>query len=195
MLIAHVGPMYSGKTTALCTELSKLSKVLSKKPVLYINHTFDTRSESCSSHLQAINTLILDDPNIKKLKCEKLVDLKVEDLLLYSAVGVDEAQFFTDLDIIGQWLEYNITVIVAGLHKNYRQESFGKMTWLLNHADRIYHHTAYCQYCGDQNLEVLAAHTVKLIRDEREVLVGGKAVYQVVCRAHYQLLSNLIESN
>lgn len=122
MLELILGPMYSGKTTAL------LSRRLGK--TLIVNHVFDTRCEGVKTH---------DGLHENALKCEVIPRLSGYDTYL-----IDEAQFFDNLDEVDTLAP---NVVVAGLSGDYLKRPFGNILNIIPKADKVTFLTAEC-VCG-----------------------------------------------
>ena len=84
-----IGPMFSGKTSALIRDLQLCSDIGLK--CIYVNSTLDNRSENnYSTH----NPLIKSIGTFDSMKMDYL---DTELFLDYDVIGIDESQFFTGL--------------------------------------------------------------------------------------------------
>jgi thymidine kinase len=100
-------------------------------------------------------------------------------------VGIDEGQFFPDLEAtVRDWVDkHDKHVLVYGLKGSHTRRAFGEMHKLLANADKFEMLEAKCKCCGAP-----APHSVKLEGDQRVVeVVGGKEMYAAVCRYHYNM--------
>ena len=79
-----IGPMFSGKSTELYRRINRFHSI--GKRVLIVNHQNDTRTAGISTH---------DGREYSAIKCSHLMNLK--DIHSYDVIGIDEAQFFSDL--------------------------------------------------------------------------------------------------
>ena len=121
------------------------------------------------------------------------------DISSYDAIGIDEGQFFDDLDVVVRdWvLRKNKIVIVASLDGNYMMEPFGKAHNLICICDpgNVVKLPAICVKCLSEGIfRVNAGFTAKLkidpdilegraqVQDE----VGGRDKYIPVCLKCYQ---------
>ena len=105
-------------------------------------------------------------------------------------VAIDEVQFF-DKDIV-EVCEYladkGIRVMVAGLDKDFRGESFGVMPELLTRAEFVTKLTAVCAKCGAP-----ATRTQRLVNgkpagfEDPIVMVGADESYEPRCRHCHQV--------
>jgi len=192
------GPMFSGKTTRLIQELTRFMDVTNKShntKCLLINHIFDDRNEDIgvSSHgssFKGISDLI----DIKK--SGNIEDINVS---MYDVIGIDEAQFFTQLDTIYKWIDQNKIVIISGLIADAFMQPFGKINTLLTAADNIIQCHAICAECIKNRDKIItpdalagmkAPFTFRLVASDEQISIGASDKYIPVCRYHYKLLSN-----
>jgi thymidine kinase len=115
-------------------------------------------------------------------------------------VGIDEGNFF-DMGLTKVCKELagrGIHLIVAGLHSDFRGETFGPMGELLVEADYIEKRQARCAICGKP-----ASRTQRLITDENgirpafyedPIVVVGEEQYQARCRHHHEVPHREIRS-
>ena len=67
-------------------------------------------------------------------------------------MGIDECQFFKDLDtVVLDLVQKNIIVVCAGLTGDYKRDLFGKTHILIPHADDLIFSVAYCSICKNGN--------------------------------------------
>lgn len=176
------GNMWSGKTTALLRILSIDTSI--NRQVLYINHSFDTRTlEPFSTH----NPLFKDNLNISNMTLLKTPKLPpIADISAYDTIGVDEAQFFDNLEEVQEYVEKgNKRVVVAGLTSDTKRQKFGRLLDLIPLADSYQQLTAFCSVCGNQKLVVPAPFTCRLTDSQAQIDIGGADKYVSVCRKHY----------
>jgi thymidine kinase len=161
------GSMFSGKTEELIRRLRRAQ--FAKMKVEIFKPMIDTRYDSIKivSHnsTSIMSTPISNSSNI---------------LLLASGVevvGIDEAQFFTDLvEFCKKWTNYGKIMIIAGLSGDYKQESFAPISNIMPLADKIIHLTSNCSLCGAD-----APFTKRLIENNDQIVVGND-IYQPRCR-------------
>ena len=166
-LVLFLGCMFSGKSTSLMTHVSRYRAV--GKSCVVVNHSNDTRcSEEIKTHaghaMRAIKSASLSS-----------VDVDVADI-----VGVDEGQFFKDLNVVLDWVKRGKHVAVAGLSGDFRAQPFSNMTSLIPHADEMYYKKALCMECGAP-----AIFSKRVVDSTERLLTGGKEQYVAVCRAHF----------
>ncbi|MBX2799138.1 MAG: thymidine kinase [Myxococcales bacterium] len=97
-------------------------------------------------------------------------------------VGVDEAQFFgADLvEVAEQLANEGRRVVVAGLDQDYKGQPFGPVPNLMAVAEYVTKTLAVCMVCGAP-----ANRTQRLVRRERQVLIGAQETYEARCRLHW----------
>ncbi len=175
-----IGPMFSGKSTSLLRELL-ISSELGLK-VLYINHTFDTRSEHVFSTHHPFLTPKNHD-NIDFISLESLKGVRKEE---YDVIGIDEAQFFDEYlkEFCKIHVEtYKRHVVIAGLDADYKREKFGYILDLIPFADSVTKLKSYCQDCGPKKVQ--AIFSFRCSKHSNDVVVGGKDKYKPLCRECY----------
>lgn len=125
--------MFSGKSTELLRRLSRYQAI--NIDTLLINHSFDTRTgNSIKTH---------DNLEKKALKVKTLMEIVNTDEYLNSdVIGIDEAQFFTDLKEFVLYSEKNKTIIIAGLDGDSNREPFGEILNCIPLCDEVVKLTA-----------------------------------------------------
>jgi len=200
-LAGFVGCMFSGKTTSLITEITRYIDIIKycqfKKPLL-INSKIDDRDNSnvISSHSSSY-TGISKDIDIIAVK-----NLSEVDVSNYSVIGIDEAQFFSDLyETIVQWLKKGKKIYFAGLVGDYKQNQFGDIHKLLPLINDIKFCTAVCSTCLSEYtkngsiltpeiLSTMKASFTKKISgtsntgNNVQIDVGSEDKYRPSCRKH-----------
>lgn len=180
------GCMKSGKSSELLRRLT-IEKELKLK-VLYINSKKDTRcvEESAFSTHNPLFTNIL---NIDAISVFHLGDIEDSIILNYDVIGIDEAQFYDDLELVIIWVEkYLKRVIVAGLTTSYDRKKFGKMLDLEPYSDTFIKLTGYCELCAPYKRRA-APFTHKIEKNGILEEAGGKDKYMTLCRICYLKLN------
>lgn len=170
------GCMFAGKTEELIRRINVLS--YAKKNIIVFKPKVDNRYSDTEivSHAGAkVPCIVVDKAQdiLKKVR----VDTEV--------VAVDEVQFFDRyiVDVCDYLADKGIRVMVAGLDKDFRGESFGVMPELLTRAEFVTKLTAVCAKCGAP-----ATRTQRLVDgkpaafDDPIVLVGAVEHYEPRCR-------------
>lgn len=179
------GPMFSGKTTELLRMLTVYTEV--SKKALYVNHTNDNRnaSDTFSSHSPHVRRK-LESCLLTRAKVSTLEEVDTKMIEEADVIGIDEAQFFQDLQTVVQWVEKNKKhVIVVGLDGDAKRQEFGNMHTLIPFADSVTKLHAMCHKCASQSGNLVPAHfTNKLAKKATDsvVEVGAHDKYEALCR-------------
>jgi len=180
----YIGPMFSGKTSNLLTEIYKYNDV---NNILVINHILDKQRHS-ESNLEHIKSH--DNESYPAIMVNKLSELKNN--ILYTKadiVIIDEAQFFTDLyDFLFIELK-NLsqikTFIVAGLSSDYHMNPIGDIIRLIPLCDEIYKLTACCIVCKQPASFTKKHYIQNNPHNYTQIQVGNDDLYSPVCRLHH----------
>jgi len=176
------GPMYSGKTTELLRRLFNEAEVGMR--VLYVNHSLDNRSEEpYSTHNPLYKERLSDRSSVTMKTASYLKEVEVDD---FDVIGIDEAQFFEDLECVVDWVD-NLRkhVIVSGLNGDAKRSSFGKILSLEPYSDTYTKLQSYCKICAEQKKRSLAPFTHKFSGSGEQTDVGAGDKYIPVCRSCY----------
>lgn len=177
-----IGSMKSGKSSELLRRLTIDSEIGYK--VLYINSSKDTRclkGVPYSTH----NPLFINGLRSENIDSISTINLDTVDILQYDVIGIDEAQFFEDLEIAVVWVEkYSKKVIVAGLSSTYERKKFGKILELEPYSDTFTKLNGLCERCAPQKREK-ASFTHKIVKNGLIEDIGGKDKYMSLCRKCY----------
>lgn len=194
-----LGPMFSGKTTQLNSILTKYADTGLK--VVKIIHADDIRDVTASdasgtTHNSSYSRLT---SKITIIRTKELTNL---DISKYHVIGVDEAQFFQDLDVVvKRWVNgLHKDVRIAGLDGDSNRQLFGKIAFLIPEADKIKKKNAQCKYCLEElerinfhgNFEnIKGAFTARTIPSEGvQKDVGGADKYSPACRFHHAMYNH-----
>lgn len=195
------GSMFSRKSTTLRDEITTLADIGLK--VLYINHSKDVREteaqdRNITTHHSGFKGLS------DKVTAIKIDQLSKVDVSNYDVIGIDEGQFFKNLDkVVRGWvLNHAKIVIVASLDGDFMMKPFGKAHKLicLCEPGDVVKLPAICVKCMEHSLEhgkvirVPAGFTAKfkidlaILESENYTQddVGGKEKYLPVCMKCYQ---------
>lgn len=180
------GPMFSGKTEELLRRVNRAT--WSRKKVVVVKPRVDTRSEAFVAARAVVDgksVVVARYPATVIAEQRELADIvnAKPDVL-----AISEGQFFADwlLETVTHALEWqkagNLRIIVDGLDRDYRRQPFGVMPQLLLEADDVTKLHGICMACGDE----YGIFTQRLVKDERQIVVGDIGDYQVRCRnCHY----------
>lgn len=175
----YIGPMFSGKSTALTKEYNHWTS--KGYNVLGINYKLDNRydeSDSIATH---------DNVTIPALKVDTLEDIDVSN---YDVILVDESQFFPDLSPIIEWVDSQQKyVAVSGLSGDYRRKRFGNNIDLIHHCDEVKVMKGECSIENCNKKSIFTAKTVIeeqiLLNGQSKVDIGGGDKYIPLCRKCY----------
>ena len=175
------GCMFAGKTEELIRRINVLS--YAKKNIIVFKPKIDNRysdSEIVSHSGAKVPCLVVEKAQdiLKKIEADTEV------------VAIDEVQFFyKDIVEVCEYLaDKGIRVMVAGLDKDFRGESFGVMPELLTRAEFVTKLTAVCAKCGAP-----ATRTQRLVNgkpagfEDPIVMVGADESYEPRCRHCHQV--------
>jgi len=184
----RIGPMFSGKTSAVVQEGTTLADI--GMEVMYINHSDDIRSTTSKSknmttHHSTKKSL---SDKIDTISTKKLSKINIDK---YDVIIVDEAQFFNDLEVtVRHWvLELNKIVYVASLDGDFNMKSFGQVKELLCIADDVKKFSAKCMSCIKKSSPKTRINTVpapftgkiggNIVGPQKDV--GGSDKYMALC--------------
>lgn len=182
-----LGPMFAKKSTRLIEELNTHCDVGLK--CLFINH-----SDHGNRQTQAGDTYVSTHysqyaglhPKVQKCMVNKLSKVNVES---YDAIGIDEGQFFADLNAtVRKWVfEKGKIVIVSSLDGDSDMNPFGQAHDLECICDQInvVRLTAFCKGCLKQRKLVNASFTIANNHKTQQKLTGGDDVYSPACMKCY----------
>ena len=182
------GPMYSGKSSELIRRLNIY--VESGKRVLFVNSSLDNRDieRIFSTHNNTIGTV-----NINTVRLLTLHNL---DTTNYDVIGIDEAQFFTDLkdSVINMVDNFNKIVVIAGLNGDFRRQPFGQILDLIPYCDTIVKLHPFCFICKEKDTLITPALFTKKINNisnnisnNLNIDIGSYNKYMPVCRKCFKL--------
>ena len=118
------------------------------------------------------------------IDCKNLKD-SFETLKSYDVIGIDEGQFFPDLvEICEQLASLEKIVIIAALNADFRMEPFPVISRIISKADKIELLKAYCFNCHKD-----ANFSLRIVKSNETVLIGGGEAYKPVCRECHKYFS------
>lgn len=166
------GSMFSGKTEELIRRM-KRAKIAQQKTMIF-KPKVDTRysEDKVVSH----NANAID--SIPVAKAEEILELANG----YEVIGIDEAQFFSDIlvEVCNRLADKGIRVIVAGLDMDFAGKPFGPIPRLFAIAEYVSKVHAICMRCGK-----LAQYSHRLSDNDKQFLLGEKDIYEPLCRKCY----------
>ena len=174
------GSMFSGQTEELIRRMRRAE--FARQHVEIYKPAIDTRyseEEVVSHDAKAIMSTPVDSPSSILLLASEA-----------DVVGIDEAQFFDDsiVDVCNQLALAGKRVIVAGLDMDFKGKPFGPMPALLAVAEEVTKVHAICVKCG-----ALAYVSHRIVKSDKQVLLGEKDEYEPLCRACYANVESSVE--
>ncbi|GAA4412458.1 thymidine kinase [Nibrella viscosa] len=169
------GSMFSGKTEELIRRLNRT--LIAKLDVRIFKPALDTRY-----HEQDI---VSHNANVIRSFPVNSAHEILEQAGNSDVVGIDEAQFFDDkeiLEVCTQLANEGRRVIVAGLDMDFEGKPFGCMPQLMAIAEYVTKVHAICVVCGD-----IANYSYRLVSSKEKVLVGETDSYEARCRRCFNL--------
>ena len=170
-----LGPMFSGKTSALL-DIHKYCEFCDI-PIAVINHSCDKRYHDTmmSSHDQV------------RIPCHQVQDLfEIEnkcDLSAVSVILINEGQFFSDLySFVSKWVKAGKEIYVCGLDGDFERKKFGSLLDLIPLCDKVTKLTSICSICKDGTAGIFSMR----LTAEKEQTVIGSDNYIPVCRKCYE---------
>jgi thymidine kinase len=190
----YTGPMASGKTTKLLEKIHEYSNIY-KKPVLLINYRKDDRGISRDTIVSnGVSTHTYGDystkvPLGKYVYCVRVNTLsEIEDVILhqYSVIGIDEAQFYPDLELFirKHHLNSRLRFYISGLTFTAENKPFGQLKNLEDISTTYQKFNSICSQCNPDR-EVPAGFTSFIGGKDTDVVIGGLDVYEPLCALHY----------
>ena len=185
------GPMFSGKTTHLIQNIHKFLDVNeargTPKKGMIINSSTDKRivkgkCNHLTTHSSSDKKVRDDIICLKVMSLSMVCEEMVKDV---DFIAVDEAQFFSDLEKVTDWVELGKYVHLSGLIADFNRRPFGDLLKLFPVADDIEQLKAFCIYCNGH--EMNAPFTKVLLEKEmvEPIYVGGYETFVPVCGKHY----------
>jgi thymidine kinase len=170
-LWVYVGPMFSNKSSALLTEVSRLERIGYTSYVFKPN--VDTRQLGIQSRI-GVNRAAISVESWEEIAA--LVQLRER-----VVIALDELQFMP-VQGLGSFLlhhlQRNTRILLSGLLCSTELEPFPSVTVAMSMATKIIHLTAYCKICGEE-----AAFGICNQVKESTVLVGDDP-YEPRCYKH-----------
>jgi thymidine kinase len=173
-----IGPMFCGKSTELLRRIRKYEIV--DKKCICIKYSKDNRYEDVSqeSGRQIKTHDKVSYPAIVTSCLHEVMDTVME----YDVIGIDEGQFFGDLDDFCEVIaNKGKVVIIAALDGDFRRRSFGKVCDLIPRAEDVIKLKAMCMNCKQKE----ASFTKRLTESQDLELIGGAETYKPTCRSCY----------
>ena len=177
-IIAHIGPMFGGKTSALLSDVRKMNiakyNVALFKPTKDIRYSEDAVVNHDGARMEAI-----------RLSTFAEIVAYVNTHPEINVIAIDEFQFikgdvFNVSHFIGYILESGKTLIISGLDLDSDLIAFNNIKELLPYATHINKHKAVCVCCGND-----ATTSYCKVKKEEQELIGEKDIYEPKCLKCY----------
>lgn len=131
--------------------------------------------------LQREAVIVNDDTNILDLFIERNDDKKIDCILL------DECQFLKrhHVEELAEIVDsYDVPVLAYGLKNDFRNELFEGSYYMLIYADKIEEIKTIC-WCGRKAIMVARVVDGKIVKQGKQIQIGGNEMYVSLCRKHY----------
>lgn len=177
-IIAHIGPMFGGKTSGLLSDVRKM-RIAGYKVAL-----FKPKKDNRYAKEAIVNH---DGESIDAIRI-----LKFEDIIHYldnnidvNVIAIDEFQFIKSDNCISSEIisklvhkvyKENKTLIISGLDLDSDLVPFINTKEILPYATHIFKHKAVCVCCGND----ATTSYCNIIKETKE-LIGGKDIYEPRC--------------
>lgn len=180
------GPMFSGKTSSMFAVLQRIADIgittgTNLKSVV-VRPDIDSRDVSELSHSGVIDLENRRGFDIVKVK--NLADFNQLDL--YDCIGIDEAQFFGDLDECLKWHDMGKDILISCLDSDFNRKMFPPIIKMIPHCD-ITKLKSACPVCiSDGSTDYYTAiYTKRMVTGDELILIGGNDSYSPRCRKHF----------
>lgn len=167
-LTMNVGPMFSGKTTALQQQGEK--HIRHGHKVIFLKYLNDTRYSK--NYIVSHNGVSVKAKNI-------LDTIYIEEVLSADIILIDEVQFLpiSIIDEVWRLLAKGKTIYCSGLDMDFRGKGFETTMELLAIADKVNKFSSVCKCCGAD-----ATMSSKKVDDNQIVDLGAEEKYFPTCR-------------
>lgn len=177
-IMAYVGPMFGGKTSALLSQVKKM------RIARYNVGLFKPIGENRYSKEEVVNH---DGESLNAIRVETLPEiLEICSKENFNVIAIDEFQFIRvpDYDYIATFIEYiiknKITLVVSCLDLDSDMVPFNMTKELLPYCTHIFKEKAVCIDCGND-----ASLSFCKIKKTAKKLIGGKDAYDPLCISCY----------
>lgn len=167
-LTINVGPMFSGKTTAL--QQQGIKHMNAKHKTIFLKPFFDDRYSK--DHIVSHDGFKVPAVNINDT-------LLVPNINEYDIILIDEIQFLptTIIDDLWKLIELGKTIYCSGLDMDYVGNGFDTVMKVMSMADKINKFTAICDVCGKD-----ATMSSKRQDNGQVVELGTTDIYYPTCK-------------
>lgn len=197
-IVAHIGPMFGGKTSGLLADVRKMRiagyKVALFKPAKdkrysddkIVNHdgeSIESINITCYQEIidyikehPEINVIAIDEFQFVK-SCKKFQSNPNENFKTAAQYIEHFEKNCVHIEDFLKWIMINKkTLIISGLDLDSELKPFDKVKALLPYATHIYKHKAVCTSCGND----ATTSYCKVDKGSQEQ-IGGKEMYEPLC--------------
>ena len=131
--------------------------------------------------LQREAVIVRDDTNILELFMKENEKRQIDCVLL------DECQFLKKhhvQELVEIVDSFDVPVLAYGLKNDFRNELFEGSYYMLVYADKIEEIKTIC-WCGRKATMVARLHNGQIIKQGKQIVIGGNEMYVSLCRKHY----------
>ena len=131
--------------------------------------------------LQREAAIVRDDTNILELFMKENEKRQIDCVLL------DECQFLKKhhvQELVEIVDSFDVPVLAYGLKNDFRNELFEGSYYMLVYADKIEEIKTIC-WCGRKATMVARLHNGQIVKQGKQIVIGGNEMYVSLCRKHY----------
>ena len=182
-----IGPMFSGKTTALINAYRQYCDRYRVDNLLLVNHAMD------AERYLADEILTHDNDSEKCCGVNSLYDIRFEPSQC-KAIFINEAQLF---DRLSEWvlqqldINENLQIFLCGLDSDFKRERFGELLDLIPYATSVQKLQGRCSTEGCKSPSLF---THRVTTDTAQVVIGTDN-YIPVCRRCYEYINRFTQIN
>jgi len=165
-----LGPMFSGKTTALIEQFN-----VNEKNTVAINFSGDTRYHESKLSTHDLKMIHCVNSNVL------LPLINNDEILRSNIILINEGQFFPDLvNFVSHMVDFHKKIVyVCGLDADFQRNKFGVILDLIPICDKVTKLNGKCNDCNDKSI-----FSYRLSAEEEQVVIGSNN-YIPLCRNCY----------
>jgi thymidine kinase len=158
-------------TTSMAAIIERYN--IAKKRCLIVKHSSD-----CRYKCEHGGIMFHNGTEYSRVEVVSCAELSALDVTPYDVIGVDEAQFFSDIvEVANEWAKTKV-VVCAALDADYLRRPFGPIPGLIASAEEVHKLKAVCCRCQQD-----ASFTARITDEVGVNVVGGSDKYSALCRA------------
>lgn len=176
MIKCFLGPMFSGKTSAMLDQIDKAN--IAGLRTLVVKYAGDNRYCDGENKIVTHSKREYNSGRIISATDLAFVDQVVQDEDI-EVIGIDEFQFLSYISHVIDWAAEGRDVYISALDGDYKKDIFKNVANILPYADEVVKLKAVCMKCHTRNSAIFSER----LGDEKELIViGGNDKYIAVCR-------------